>query len=130
MTSLQQCFVDEAIEPVKLIEVPPSSAENDKSDLAVHEFLDLQSLSSYMEDGRNRDFTYRFISICQRNSWRPLQITKSMMELLIDGFELGDFIWELASCFYVRNMDVEEVFCMPFTERRAGPIVGKSNSET
>lgn len=123
MTSLQQCFVDEAIEPVKLIEVPPSSAENYKSDLAIHEFLDPQSLSSYMEDGRNRDFTYRFISICQRNSWRPLQITKSMMEQLIDGFELGDLLWELASCFYVRNMDVEEVFCMPFTERRTGPVV-------
>lgn len=61
MTSLRQCFVDEAIEPVKLIEVPPSSAENYKSDLAIHEFLDPQSLSSYMEDGRNRDFTYRFM---------------------------------------------------------------------
>lgn len=52
-----------------------------------------------------------------------------MMEQLIDGFELGDLLWELASCFYVRNMDVEEVFCMPFTERRTGPVVGKSNSE-
>ncbi|KAF4903413.1 hypothetical protein CGCVW01_v013140 [Colletotrichum viniferum] len=123
MTSLQQCFVDEVIEPVKLIEVPPSLAENDNCELSVHEFSDLQGLTSYIEDGRERDFTYRFISICQRNSWRPLQITKPMMELLIDGFELGDSLWELASYFYVRNMDVEEVFCMPFTERRTGSVV-------
>lgn len=52
-----------------------------------------------------------------------------MMELLIDGFELGESLWELASCFYVRNMDVEEVFCMPFTERRTGSVVGMSYAE-
>ncbi|KAH0439447.1 hypothetical protein CcaCcLH18_02924 [Colletotrichum camelliae] len=123
MASLQQCFVDEVIEPVKLIEVPSSSSHNDNTELGVYEFSDLQGLSSLIEDAQDRDFTYRFISICQRNSWRPLQITKPMMELLIDGFELGDSLWELASCFYVRNMDVEEVFCMPFTERRTGPLV-------
>jgi len=63
-------------------------------------------------------------SICQRNSWRPLQITKAMIDLLVSQHDINPSFWDLPSCFYTRNLDLEEVFCVPYTETRNGGFIG------
>ncbi|KAJ6441395.1 corA-like mg2+ transporter protein domain-containing protein [Purpureocillium lavendulum] len=64
-----------------------------------------------------------FDSVCQRNSWRPLQITRPMMTAIVDAHDLSTSFWSLASCFYTRNVDLEEGFCVPLTVSTAGPWI-------
>ncbi|KAF6834743.1 hypothetical protein CMUS01_06060 [Colletotrichum musicola] len=45
-----------------------------------------------------------------------------MFDLLVKTFDLQSSVWDLASCFYARDSDVEDVFCIPFTEYRDGPV--------
>jgi len=63
-------------------------------------------------------------SICQRNSWRPLQITRSMMDLIHSTHDIDESFWDLPSCFYTRNLDLEEVHCVPYTETRRENVIG------
>ncbi|TDZ34983.1 hypothetical protein C8035_v010170 [Colletotrichum spinosum] len=128
MALSEQCFVDHLIEPVKLVEFSDCPSAKGDSGPTAYRLMDYERLDLFTKCNRNENYTYRLISICQRNSWRPLQITKSMLELLIDDFELDQSLWDLASCFYTRNMDVEEVFCMPYTEKRSGTVVEASYS--
>ncbi|WYZ34124.1 hypothetical protein EsH8_I_000400 [Colletotrichum jinshuiense] len=124
----QRCFVDEITEPVGFFEVKRPSSNGDDENAApdVEQFFTgFRDLGRRL-DSAGEDYTYRYISICQRNSWRPLQITSSMLELLIERLGLDESLWDLTSCFYTRNMDVEEVFCMPYTERRRGSVVEAS----
>lgn len=64
-------------------------------------------------------------SVCQRNSYRPLQITKSMLDVIVSHHEISESFWDLPSCFYRRSLDVEEVFCIPYTESSSGSVVGR-----
>lgn len=64
-------------------------------------------------------------SICQRNSWRPLQVTSQMLSLLIEEHGFSPHVRDLASCFYKKNLDLEDSFCMPFTLSADGPWVGE-----
>lgn len=47
-----------------------------------------------------------------------------MFELIMEKLSLNNSLRDIVSCFYIRNMNVEEVFCMPYTERRKGSVVG------
>ncbi|KAF4338227.1 zinc transport [Fusarium beomiforme] len=62
-------------------------------------------------------------SICQRHSWKPLQITEQMLKFLVDKFHLKSSIWDISSCFYAKNFDIESTFCVPFTVSQDGPII-------
>lgn len=65
-------------------------------------------------------------SICQRNSWVPLQITKPMLDTIVSKHDLSPRFYELASCFYDRDLGLEATFCLPYTEIRSGPSIGRS----
>jgi hypothetical protein len=50
-----------------------------------------------------------------------------MMDLVVSSFDIEESFWELPSCFYTRNLDLEEVHCVPYTETRKGSTIGESN---
>ncbi|KAK1498110.1 hypothetical protein CCUS01_12980 [Colletotrichum cuscutae] len=100
----QECFVEDVIEPIRICGVTRLPAEGGSDAL--------------LTSGKS--------SICQRNSWRPLQITLPMFELIMEKLSLNGSLRDIVSCFYTRNINVEEVFCMPYTERRKGSVVEAS----
>ncbi|EXL90144.1 hypothetical protein FOIG_16593 [Fusarium odoratissimum NRRL 54006] len=61
-------------------------------------------------------------SICQRNSYRPLEITEPMFNHLIKKFDLKASAWDVASCFYDKDFDIESTYCAPFTIHHNGNV--------
>uniref|UniRef100_A0A9P7QVZ0 CorA-like transporter domain-containing protein n=2 Tax=Colletotrichum scovillei TaxID=1209932 RepID=A0A9P7QVZ0_9PEZI len=135
----QQCFVEDVIEPIRICSVTRSPAKEGDDDengnegaakvkRQQHAITNFDELSNHLEDiqHQNGEHVHRFISICQRNSWRPLQITLPMFELIMEKLSLNNSLRDIVSCFYTRNMNVEEVFCMPYTERRKGSVAEAS----
>ncbi|OHF01258.1 hypothetical protein CORC01_03573 [Colletotrichum orchidophilum] len=131
MAPTQQCFVDEVVEPVRLYSLtrsPENEDENGKATQFRQKLItDLNELSDHLAGTQDEEHVYRFISICQRHSWRPLQITSSTFDLLMEKLNLDSSLRDLASCFYTRNTSVEEVFCMPYTQRRKGSVVEEAS---
>ncbi len=64
-------------------------------------------------------------SICQRNSWRPLQITRPMLDAVVAEHDIDSSFWELPSCFYQRGDHFEEVLCVPYTLVRTASVIGR-----
>ncbi|KAK0719272.1 hypothetical protein B0H67DRAFT_485871 [Lasiosphaeris hirsuta] len=118
MALLDNCFVESLTEPVRLIDVlrPGPGARQ-------LQFSTLPELSSHLEAAQSSSYKCRFISICQRNSWRPLQITRPMLDLIVSSHGIDPSFWEIPSCFYTRNLDLEEVSCIPYTEMRTGDVI-------
>ncbi|RCI08709.1 hypothetical protein L249_4814 [Ophiocordyceps polyrhachis-furcata BCC 54312] len=114
--NLDRCFVTDAsrplTEPIRIQDVG-----NDGS-LVAKDLFTLDHVEGYLSEAQG--WKSRFISICQRNSWQPLQATKPMLESVAHAHQLGYPLWELASCFYSRNSDVEEAFSVPL-ESIVGP---------
>lgn len=48
-----------------------------------------------------------------------------MMSLIAEKHGLSDSLWTLASCFYTRNLDLEEAYCVPLTLVTNGPWLGE-----
>jgi hypothetical protein len=48
-----------------------------------------------------------------------------MLSFLVDKFNLKPSVWDVSSCFYAKDFDVESTFCVPFTLSQDGPITGK-----
>lgn len=48
-----------------------------------------------------------------------------MLDLVVSHHNIAESFWELPSCFYQRSLDVEEVFCIPYTESHSGSVAGK-----
>ncbi|KND92788.1 hypothetical protein TOPH_02807 [Tolypocladium ophioglossoides CBS 100239] len=111
-----RCFVDELLEPARFLDIIRVSGDaSNQSAVRSQSFSNLESLRTYVENDENDDYSCRFISICQRNSWRPLQITRPMMSLIVNAHDLSHSFWDLPSCFYTRSLDLEEAYCIPFT---------------
>lgn len=64
-------------------------------------------------------------SICQQNSWEPLQVTKPMFSFLTETVNLNSSVWDISSCFYEKDIDVESTFCIPFIVSQNGSVTGK-----
>jgi hypothetical protein len=47
-----------------------------------------------------------------------------MLDLIVAENDISSQFWDLPSCFYRRNIEVEEAFCVPYTETKEGPIIG------
>jgi hypothetical protein len=47
-----------------------------------------------------------------------------MLDLIVAEYDITSSFWDLISCFYMRSMEVESAFCVPYTEFRKGSIVG------
>lgn len=124
------CFIVDKplIEPVVVIDVvashqPGQQAQNHTS--IQSEFKDNATLSTHLNSPSNKNYASRYISICQRNSFQPLQITREMLQTIIDSHEIadGDALWDLSSVFYTRNLKTEMVFCIPFTQTKDGDFI-------
>ncbi|SCN92174.1 uncharacterized protein FFB20_12343 [Fusarium fujikuroi] len=116
------CFVNEVIAPIKVISTGAGASEEECSGAEVHQFLTLEQMQSHFSRTITHKHPYHFISICQRQSWKPLECTKPMLSFLVDKFKLSPSIWDVASCFYAKDFDVESTFCIPFKVSRHGPI--------
>lgn len=55
----------------------------------------------------------------------PLEVTKPMLQCISTHYGIGSSMWDLPSCFYRRNMDVEEAFCIPYTQSKGLTNTGK-----
>lgn len=53
-----------------------------------------------------------------------------MLDLIVTEHNFGTPFWQLASCFYRRNLDLEEAYCIPYTELRSGPFIGTQDLES
>ncbi|KAK5653980.1 hypothetical protein OQA88_7656 [Cercophora sp. LCS_1] len=128
MASLENCFVNRVTEPVQWIEVPSASAQpqsqgqQGQAQLRQLQFSNLPELAQHIQNDAS-GFSCRFISVCQRNSWQPLQITKAMMDLVVSSHDIDPSFWDVPSCFYSRSIAVEEVLCIPFTETRRENVI-------
>lgn len=49
-----------------------------------------------------------------------------MMDLVVSTHSIEEPFWELPSCFYTRNLDLEEVHCVPYTEARKENVIGNA----
>lgn len=47
-----------------------------------------------------------------------------MMDVIAREHDIGSLFWEVASCFYERELDLEEIFCFPYSEVRSGSSIG------
>ncbi|KAF4585777.1 Mg2+ transporter protein, CorA-like/Zinc transport protein ZntB [Ophiocordyceps camponoti-floridani] len=107
---LENCFVKTKLsEPIRLLDRGPESA------LRVRSFFTDDEAEAYLADDDAARYSTRFICVCQRNSWQPLQATGGMLRAVAERHTLGDAFWDLVSCFYGRNLEVEEGFVVPFT---------------
>ncbi|OAR00331.1 hypothetical protein LLEC1_02057 [Akanthomyces lecanii] len=118
-----ECCVTSLREPVQILSlVAAPSSQQLTSDLKL--FSDGASLDKYLSSSVAQNYSCRFISICQRTSWRPLQVTSSMLSLIIDKHGFSSNIGDLTSCYYTKNNDLEDSFCAPFTVSTDGPWIG------
>ncbi|RDA93447.1 hypothetical protein CP533_2654 [Ophiocordyceps camponoti-saundersi (nom. inval.)] len=105
---LDRCFVPDTkplTEPIRILDVGDDGA------FSTRDLLTIEDVNGCFSEAQG--WKSRFISICQRNSWQPLQATRSMLESVADSYQLRDSFWELVSCFYARNSDLEEAFTVP-----------------
>ncbi|KAK3381855.1 hypothetical protein B0H63DRAFT_214704 [Podospora didyma] len=157
MTSLDNCFVDKAVESVKVIDVgrpqfapvnatatatgttssaspaaasttapaPAQAPTQGQPSWPISEWgaKTLPELTGRLHGAQADSYSCRLISICQRTSWRPLQITKPMMEAIVSAHSVHASFWDITSCFYTRNLELEEVYCVPYTENRTGDVI-------
>ncbi|KAK1752732.1 hypothetical protein QBC47DRAFT_389172 [Echria macrotheca] len=129
MASLDNCFVAVLKEPVQVVDVPlqapaavdgsaPSPGTPRQAQLST-----LEELTQYLDANPCDSYACRLISVCQRTSWRPLQVTRPMMDLVVSRHDADPSFWQLPSCFYTRNLELEQVHCIPYTETRKGAVV-------
>ncbi|KAI3526961.1 hypothetical protein CSPX01_17350 [Colletotrichum filicis] len=121
MASSLRCFIDEVSEPIKLVDVVRCGVQ--RVNIEAADIKNLEILTSHISKKQGQDYSLRLLSICQRNSWRPLQITSPMFHYLVEAWDMHADIWDLTSCFYSKGSDVEDVFYIPFTVHRAGPVL-------
>lgn len=51
-----------------------------------------------------------------------------MLDAIVSEHNMSSLFWNLPLCFFNRNEEglrLEEVFSVPYTESRRGPVIGK-----
>ncbi|QKD48498.2 uncharacterized protein FOBCDRAFT_236158 [Fusarium oxysporum Fo47] len=119
MHALAPNFVDEVIVPIRVISTGEKIEDEDNTSAEVHQFSTLEQVESHFS---RTTHSYNFVSICQRNSYRPLEITEPMFNRLIKKFDLKASAWDVASCFYDKDFDIESTYCAPFTIHHNGNV--------
>ncbi|KAI8961414.1 hypothetical protein F5Y11DRAFT_326469 [Daldinia sp. FL1419] len=118
--SLDRCFVDQVVAPIRLIEVLPQNQCSKGQ--SPRQLSTPQEIEDFLSQDKPGNYSYRHLSICQRTSWSSLQITRELLELFVSKHAISDSFWDLPSCFYYRNDDVEANFCFPVTVSKTGSI--------
>ncbi|KOS44430.1 hypothetical protein ACN38_g4675 [Penicillium nordicum] len=122
MISFDHHYVDHPVEPVQVLEIGQDAPFLARGSYQQSDLRTIEDTTSFLRNNQNKPYKCRLVSICQRNSRRPLQITKSMLDFLVAGHEIGPSFWAVPSCFYQRSDDLEGVFCLPFTESCSASI--------
>ncbi|KAI0421847.1 hypothetical protein F5X98DRAFT_370475 [Xylaria grammica] len=122
---MNNCFSDSLIEPVQSITIRQDHGQNEKK-LFFESCTDLGTLECALRSSSRLHPDIHFISVCQRNSWRPLQITQPMFKLIVDHYGLNESAYELSSCFYTRNLDLEYAYCAPLSIVRSEDLIDTS----
>ncbi|KAI1375789.1 hypothetical protein F4677DRAFT_445949 [Hypoxylon crocopeplum] len=117
MSQLSKCFVGRVTAPIKLVDVLPEN-QGDAIQLST-----VQEIEAHLNDAKPGGYSHRHLSVCQRTSWSPLNVTRDILELLVSKHGLCDSFWDLPSCFYHRNDDVEMNFSLPATINRVGSSI-------
>ncbi|KAI1766161.1 hypothetical protein GGR53DRAFT_235139 [Hypoxylon sp. FL1150] len=118
---INTCFVDQVTAPIELIDVVPPKQR--RGALSRRQLSTLQEIEECLNHTGPNDYSHRHLSICQKTSWSPLQVTKGLLELLVVKHDMSDSFWDLPSCFYHRNDDVEINYSLPVTVTRIGEII-------
>ncbi|RGP76505.1 zinc transport [Fusarium sporotrichioides] len=143
MDAIPTCFVNEVTESVRVISTGPRQPDKEGCAAEVHQFSTLNQIRSHFSRNEDHDYPWNFVyvspssvsfmhakawlnkrnrSICQRNSWEPLEITKPMFSFLAETFNLNSSVWDLSSCFYAKDIDIESTFCIPFALSKNGSV--------
>ncbi|EYB26801.1 hypothetical protein FG05_09151 [Fusarium graminearum] len=120
MAELPPCFVNEVTEPVRVISTGPIRPNDESCASEVHQFSTLDEIKSHFS--LSQSYPWHFVSICQQNSWEPLQVTKPMFSFLTETVNLNSSVWDISSCFYEKDIDVESTFCIPFIVSQNGSV--------
>jgi hypothetical protein len=110
MSPWTECCVAKVVEPVRLLFRGPLGHQ-------VHECFTVEELESCLTDTCNVDNSDLVISVCQKNSWRSLQISPHMLELIFSHYNIDQNAFGDIPCsFYERSIALEEGFCIPCTQ--------------
>ncbi|XXH05951.1 hypothetical protein Hte_012394 [Hypoxylon texense] len=110
MSQPNRCFVDQVTAPIKLIDVLPPEQRHQEPP---RQLSTVQGIEECLNHTESSDYSHRHLSICQKTSWSPLQVTSGLLELFVSKHDISDSFWDLPSCFYHRNDDAEINFCLP-----------------
>ncbi|PSN67176.1 hypothetical protein BS50DRAFT_494669 [Corynespora cassiicola Philippines] len=115
-----RCFEPESksILPLHIVDIPASSQLNQSNaqvPVRRQECSNLATLDKCLGAKANSDYKFRFISICQKNSWSRLQITKPMLRRIIEFHSISPGFVEVPLGFFDRMTDEEQTFCVPWT---------------
>jgi hypothetical protein len=129
-------------EYVTIVDVPTSSTSqsNIAMPLRHQNCADMKSLGEHLDDPANASYSCRFMyviiklqgrlsahsrrSICQKDSWSRLQITKPMLKKLIEHHEIDASFLEVPLSFSYRTTDEEQSFCVPWTVNETEQSLG------
>ncbi|KAI0169817.1 hypothetical protein GGR52DRAFT_485037 [Hypoxylon sp. FL1284] len=118
MSQPQKCFVDQVTAPIKLVDVlPPGRASS------LRQLSTVQDIKECLDTTEQVDYSHRHLSICQKTSWSPIQVTRELLDLFVSKHGISESFWELPSCFYHRNDDIEINYCLPVSVNRVGSSV-------
>ncbi|KAH7083884.1 hypothetical protein FB567DRAFT_561823 [Paraphoma chrysanthemicola] len=104
------------IDAVHIVDVPNSTQQGvEKVPLRNKECTNIEELNKCLDAPAGSDYVARFISICQKDSWSRLQITKPMLKKLVEHHEIDASFLEVPLSFFYRTTDEEQSFCVPWT---------------
>ncbi|KAJ5107216.1 hypothetical protein N7456_003891, partial [Penicillium angulare] len=119
MAFFDKQHVEALIEPLEIIDTHHHETPMDTDKSYRHsQVFKLEDLQAHLV-ARPGNYKSRLISACQRNSWRPLQMTIEMVKLIATEHEMDETFTQLPSYFYDRNRDLEKCVCLPFTQSRS-----------
>jgi hypothetical protein len=125
------CFVSNPTEPVIVVDVNTSNNPTPSSTTSQPRHLrDSASLNSFLTDPNNGRYDHRILSICQKNSWAPLQITKDMLRSIVEHHKIDSSFLEVPLSFFRRSNEQEQGYCVPWTIVRKGSVVGECIQNT
>jgi hypothetical protein len=61
----------------------------------------------------------------QACSWLPLEITRAMLQTIMDKYTVMPEIYDLLGCFCDRTAQIEEGFCSPLRLRQSSSVCGE-----
>ncbi|CAI6332911.1 unnamed protein product [Periconia digitata] len=115
------CFEDESAcsNPIEILDVPIQqphfTAQDHQQAEAPRRLSALSALRGHLGDPTKWAWKYRLISICQRNSWSKLHISKQMLRRVVEHHRVDPAFLEVPLSFFDRSTDEELSYTVPWT---------------